>query len=225
VRADERARVVLTPIATPLPLTFLGLVLATLILSGLELGWIPASETHAAGWALLGVPVPLQLIAAIFGFHGRSATAATGSSVLAAAWLGIALNLVEAPPGSFTPSHAVGMLSVGVALGLLVPAASDLRAGLLLPAAVLAAASVRFALTAATGLSVSTGVENVAGVVGLVVAGLAFYAALALELEANSIEEMLLPTFRLHESAQALGSPLDIQVEELEHEAGVRKNL
>lgn len=75
------------------------------------------------------MPVPLQLIAAVFGFRGRSATAATGSSVLAAAWLGIALNLITAPAGSFVPSPAVGMLSVGVAVGLLVPAASDLRAG------------------------------------------------------------------------------------------------
>jgi succinate-acetate transporter protein len=225
VRGNPEAGVVLTPIATPLPLTFLGLVLATLLLSGFELGWVPQSEMHAVGWALLGVPVPLQLIAAVFGFHGRSATAATGSSVLAAAWLGTALNLVTAPAGSFAPSRAVGMLFVGVALGLLVPAASDLRAGSPMPAAVLALASTRFMVSAATAFSASASVRDVAGVVGLVVAAAALYAALALELEDNSIEDTLLPTFRSKESAEALNAPLDRQVEKLEHEAGVRKNL
>jgi succinate-acetate transporter protein len=225
VRASGRADVVLTPIATPLPLTFLGLVMASLIISGLDLGWIPANSVHTAGWALLGVPVPLQLIAAVFGFHGRSATAATGSSVLAAAWLGIALDLITTPVGSFAPSQAVGMLAIGVAAGLLVPAAADLRAGAPLPALVLVLASLRFALTAAVAFSASTGLRTLSGIVGLALAAHAFYAALALELEDNSIEDTLLPTFRSRESAQALIAPLDRQVEQLEHEAGIRKNL
>jgi succinate-acetate transporter protein len=225
MRGDERASVVLTPIATPLPLTFVGLLLATMILSGLELGWIPASETHDAGWALIAVPIPLQLTAGIFGFHGRSATAATGSSVLAAAWLGIALNLIEWQPGSFTPSHAVGMLAFPVGAALLVPAASDLRAGAPLPAAVLIATSARFAVTGIAAMTESNSLRTATGVVGCVVAVLAFYAALALELEDNSVEDTLLPTFRFRQSAQALNAPLDLQVEQLENEAGVRKNL
>jgi hypothetical protein len=49
VRGNDEARVVLTPIATPLPLTFVGLMVASLILSGLELGWVPSSETQTAG--------------------------------------------------------------------------------------------------------------------------------------------------------------------------------
>jgi uncharacterized protein len=225
VKGDDRARVVLTPIATPLPLTFVGLVLASLILSGLELGWVPRGETTLAGWVLLGVPMPLQLIAAVFGFHARSATAATGSSTLAAAWLGIALALINAKPGTFVPSHAVGMLAIGVAAALLIPAASDLRAGAPLAALVLVVASVRFALTGVTGLAESSGAQTATGVTGLVVAAVALYGAFALELEDNSIEDTLLPTFRARESAQALTAPLDTQVEELEHEAGVRKNL
>jgi uncharacterized protein len=225
MRGNDRAQVVLTPIATPLPLTFLGLLIATVILSALDLGWIPATETHDAGWALLAVPIPLQLTAAIFGFYGRSATAATGSSVMAAAWLGIALNLIQADPGSFTPTRAVGMLAFPVAAGLLVPAASDLRAGAPLPAAVLIATSARFILMGVTALTQSTGARSATGAVGGVVAVLAFYAALALELEDNSVEDTLLPTFRFKQSAQALSAPLDLQVEQLENEAGVRKNL
>jgi uncharacterized protein len=225
VRGDERAQVVLSPIATPLPLTFVGLLLATLLLSALELGWIAPSDTRLTGWVLLAVPLPLQLIAAVFGFHGRSATAATGSSTLAAAWLGIALALINAHAGAFTPSRPVGMLALGVGAALLVPAASDFRAGSLLPAATMVLAAVRFVLTAVVALTASTALRSVTGVVGLAVAALALYAALALELEDNSIEDTLLPTFRTRESAQALVGPLDLQVDRLEHEAGVRKNL
>jgi uncharacterized protein len=225
VRGNDEVRVVLTPIATPLPLTFVGLMIASLVISGLELGWVPASETHIAGWVLLGVPLPLQFVAAIFGFHGRSATAATGSSALAAAWLGMSLALINAKPGAFTPSHAVGMLAIGVGAALLIPAASDLRAGAPLAAAVLVLASSRFAVTAIAALAQSHGARTAAAVLGLVVAAGSFYAALALELEDNSIEDTLLPTFRAKESAQALKAGIDAQVDKLENEAGVRKNL
>jgi hypothetical protein len=174
---------------------------------------------------LLGVPLPLQLVAAVFGFHGRSATAATGSSTLAAAWLGISLALINTKPGAFVPSHAVGMLAIGVAAALLIPAASDLRAGAPLAAAVLVVASIRFAVTAVTGLTQSSGLRHATGILGLVVAAVALYAALALELEDNSVDETLLPTFRVRQSARALNAPLDVQVEQIENEAGVRQNL
>jgi uncharacterized protein len=225
VRGDERAQVVLSPIATPLPLTFVGLLIATTLLSALELGWLTTGDAKLTGWVLLAVPLPLQLIAAIFGFHGRSATAATGSSTLAAAWLGIALALINADEGAFTPSRPVGILSLAVAAALLVPAASDYRAGSLLSATPITLAAGRFLLTGIVALTESAGLRTATGVVGLVVAASALYAAFALELEDNAIEDTLLPTFRVRESAQALNATLDIQVEQLEHEAGVRKNL
>jgi len=224
VQGDERARVTLQPIASPLPLTFVGLLLASTILSGLELGWIPKSQVHATGWVLIAVPIPLQLIAAVFGFQGRSASAATGSSTLAAAWLGIALALIDAAPGTPTPSNAVGMLAFGVAAALVVPAAADLRGGSLLPAGTLALAAVRFFLTGITGISHSGDLRYATGVVGCVVAATALYAALALELEGATLRAVL-PTFRRTQSAAAFAAPLDQQVAGLEHEAGVRKNL
>ena len=224
MQGDDRAQVVLSPIATPLPLTFVGLLLATTILSGLELGWIPKAELHQAGWVLIAVPIPLQLVAAIFGFHGRSASAATGSSVLAAAWLGTALALISAPAGAPVTSDATAMLAFAVAAALLVPSLSDARGGHLLPAVVLAFTSCRFVLTGVAGLSHSGGVQTATGAVGCGVAAAALYAALALELE-GSRKGPLLPTFRLAESRLALMAPLDEQVVALENEAGVRKNL
>jgi succinate-acetate transporter protein len=224
VRAEDGARVVLTPIATPLPLTFVGLLIASTMLSALELGWIPAAQSHQAGWVLLAVPIPLQLLAAYFGFQGRSASAATGSSTLAAAWLGIALDLITAPAGSFNPSSSTGMLALGVAAALLIPALSDAWGGSVLPAATLAFASSRFVLTGITGLTHSVGLKHATGVVGLCVAAVALYAALALELEGSRGAE-LLPTFRRSQSRSALVAPLAEQVVGLENEAGVRRNL
>jgi succinate-acetate transporter protein len=224
VRADDRATVVVSPIATPLPLTFVGLLLATTILSGLELHWVPQRDLHLTGWVLLAVPMPLQVIAAVFGFHGRSASAATGSSTLAAAWIGIALALINAPPGSPSPSRPVGMLAFAVAAALVVPAASDAFGGSLLPAATLGLAGVRFALTGIVAMTQSEAVREGTGVVGILVAAAALYSALALELE-GSTQRTVLPTFRRVQSAMALNAPLEEQVARLEHEAGVRKNL
>jgi uncharacterized protein len=222
--AQDKAVVTLTPIATPLPLTFVGLLVASTILSAVELGWIPQAQVHEAGWVLLAVPIPLQLVASIFGFRGRSATAATGSATLAAAWLGTALDMITAPPGAPTPSNAVGMLSLAVCAALVIPALSDARGGSLLPAATLGVASVRFLLTGITGLTHDTGLKHVTGVFGCVVAAVALYAALALELE-GATQSPVLPTFRTARSAGALTAPLDRQVDELEHEAGVRQGL
>jgi hypothetical protein len=80
-------------------------------------------------------------------------------------------------------------------------------------------------LTGITALTEASGLKTATGIVGLAVAAVALYAALALELEDTSIEDTLLPTFKWGESAQALQAPLDAQVEGLEHEAGVRRNL
>lgn len=63
------------------------------------------------------------------------------------------------------------------------------------------------------------------GIFGVAVSAVAFYAALALELEDNAVEDTMLPTFRRRESAEALKARLALQVERLENEAGVRKNL
>jgi succinate-acetate transporter protein len=224
VHADERARVVLTPIATPLPLTFVGLLLATTVLSGREVGIVTSADTKLTGWVLLAVPLPLQLIAAAFGFRGRSASAATGSSTLAAAWLGIALALINAPPDSFVPSRPVGLLAFAVAAALLIPASTDAYGGSLLAAGTLGFASARFTLTGIVALTASHGLRTASGVFGFLVAGVALYAALALELE-GSTQRAVLPTFRRTQSAMALVAALDEQVARLEHEAGVRKNL
>ena len=74
--------VMLRPIATPLPLGFLALALATTVFSAVQLGWIPPTEGRIAALTALAATVLLQAIASIVGFLAR-AVAATGMGVLA----------------------------------------------------------------------------------------------------------------------------------------------
>jgi hypothetical protein len=106
----------------------------------------------------------------------------------------------------------------------LIPAAADAHGGSLLPAATLAGAAIRFGLTGIVALTASSALRSATGGFGFAVAAAALYAALALELE-GSTQTAVLPTFRRTQSAKALVAPADEQVERLEHEAGVRKNL
>ncbi|MFL5880453.1 MAG: hypothetical protein ACJ782_10235, partial [Actinomycetota bacterium] len=62
------------------------------------------------------------------------------------------------------------------------------------------------------------------GLVGLLLAALAMYAAWAFELE-DTAKRTVLPTLRRGKGAQALHQGLLDQVAEVDHEAGVRQQL
>jgi succinate-acetate transporter protein len=71
-------RVVLRPIATPLPLGFLALALATTVFSAVQLGWVRATEGRIAALTALAATVLLEAIASVVGFLARDPVAATG---------------------------------------------------------------------------------------------------------------------------------------------------
>src|SRR4051794_9356966 len=75
---EDATRVVLRPIANPLPLGFLALGAATLLVSGLQLGWLHASQGNDVALILLAFVFPLQLITSIFGYLGRDVVVGTG---------------------------------------------------------------------------------------------------------------------------------------------------
>lgn len=56
------ARVVLRPIGNPLPMGFLALAAGTLLLSGLQLGWLRPTDGKQVALALIAVVFPLQLV-------------------------------------------------------------------------------------------------------------------------------------------------------------------
>ena len=82
MNGEPSARVVLRPIASPLALGFVGLAMATTMLSALQLSWVPAAQQRGVAIALLGFVAPLQGLASAFGFRGRDTVVATGMGIL-----------------------------------------------------------------------------------------------------------------------------------------------
>ena len=177
---DDSTRIVLRPIANPLPLGFLALAGGTLVVAGLQLGWVEPAEGHDVALILIAFVFPLQLVTSVFGYLGRDVVAGTGMGLLAGIWLAIALVMLDAPPGS--TSDALGLFLLIGAVAMAVPA-SVASVAKLIPAAVMAGAALRFATTGLYELTASKGWEDATGIVGLALCAIAVYAALALALE------------------------------------------
>jgi uncharacterized protein len=194
VSVNGSTRVILRPIANPLPLGFLALAGGTLLVAGLQLGWLKPAEGHDVALMLIAFVFPLQLVASVFGYLGRDVVAGTGMGLLSGTWLSVGLVTLDAPPGS--TSDALGLFLLLAAAAMAVPAAVA-AGGKLVPAAVLGTTVLRFAVTGVYELTASSTWEDVAGIVGLVLCGVAIYAALALALE-DAHHRTLLPVGRRH---------------------------
>ncbi|RBY91944.1 hypothetical protein DQ237_19225 [Blastococcus sp. TF02-8] len=212
---------VLRPLATPLPLGFLALVLATVMLSAVQLSWIPPDQGRIAGLTALVATVPLQLTAAVVGFLARDPVAATGMGLLAGTWATVALTTLTSAPGATSAGLGVLMLTAGLALQ--VPAASA-AASKLVPAAVMCLAGIRFAVTGLYEITGSSSWKAAAGWTGLALAVLALYAALALELE-GAQGRTLLPLGRRGAGRAAVRGEARTYAAALASEPGVRPQL
>lgn len=214
-------RIALRPIGNPLPLGFLALAGGTLLVSALQLGWLPAAEAATTGLLLIAFVFPLQFVASVFGFLGRDVVAGTGMGVLAGTWLSIGLVRLTGDPGA--PSDPLGLLLLLSALAMCVPAAAA-ASGKLVAAAVLATTAVRFACTGLAELTGAAGWQDVAGVAGLALCAVAVYAAAAMALE-DARRQTILPLGRRGDGRTALHDGLPGQLRGLDHEAGVREQL
>lgn len=215
------ARVVLRPIGTPLPLGFLGLFLATAAFATLQLDWIPADQGRLIALAVLAFTVPLQLVAAVFGFLARDPVAGTGMGVLSGTWAVAGLVTLTSPPGQ-DPAPALGVVLVLAALAMLVPAVAGAQKGV--AAAIMAGAALRFAVTGVAELTGSGAWLAVAGWVGLALAALALYGALGFELE-DARHATVLPLLRRGAARKALRGSASDELADVTHEAGVRAQL
>jgi hypothetical protein len=139
------------PGATPLPITFLGLTIATTIYAGFETKVLPQADSHTIGWLVLALPVPLQFLPAVWGLIRGELAAATGSAVLAATWLALALATITGSPGAPGPSKAESLFLFASAAALVVSVATELVDRKLVAAVVMLTASARFALTGVSG--------------------------------------------------------------------------
>ncbi len=214
------ARIFLRPIVNPLPMGFVGLAGATIMLSAAQLGWVPVAQSADVGLVVVLVAVPLQLIAAVMGFLTRDAVASTGLGTLAVSWLIIGVLTLIGPAGgrSRTLGFILFYLSAAVLLSATVAAL-----GKLVPALVLMLTTARFAVTGIYEYLGGTGWEHAAGWIGVALAALALYAVLAMELE-NLRHEPVLPMLRSG-SGRAVFKGAVPPLGDVEREAGVRQQL
>lgn len=103
LRAQDATRIMLRPIASPLPVGFLALFVGSLLLSSLQLHWVPAPERHEVAIGILAFTVPLQLIGCLYGFLCRDVIASTGLGVLGGTWATLGVTLVSSPPSARSP--------------------------------------------------------------------------------------------------------------------------
>ncbi len=215
------ATVVLRPLGTPLPLGLTGLAIASLVFSGVDLGWIPTAQAHDAAVAVLAGALPLQTLACLFAFPARDGPTAGANALLAATWAAFCLVQLDSPAGAI--SGALG-LQLTVAGSLLIGMAAAQALGKPLVAAAIALAGARFVLTGVYELGGATEWQDAAGALGLAVAAVAAYAVVALELE-DALDREVLPTFRRGQGQRALEASETAQLEHVEHEPGVRRQL
>lgn len=160
-------------------------------------------------------------MAAVLGYLARDVVAGTGMGILAGTWLSVGLVLFRSPPGAI--SDALGLLLLVAGAAMCVPAAGALT-GKLVPAAMLFTTAIRFAVTGVFELTASATWERIAGVVGIVLAVLALYAATAMLLE-DVRRVTVLPVLRCGEGKTSITGNLEAQLAKLEREAGVREQL
>ena len=217
----SRTRIVLRPLAGPLALGFFGLAAATFVMSGLQLGWVEPEEGKQVALCILAFTVPLQFTASIVGFLARDGVAATGMGLLSGTWAAVGLVTFTGQPGS--TSDALGLFLLVAGLALWAPA-SAAAASKLVPALVLFTAGLRFGVTGLYQLTGAEAWEDAAGVVGLMLAAFAVYAAYAAEWE-DVLKRPLLPLGRRGKGELAVTGPYVQQIAELHTEPGVRQQL
>jgi succinate-acetate transporter protein len=216
-----RTTVALRPLAGPLALGFFGLAAATVVVSGLQLGWIEPAEGKKVALCLLAFTVPLQFTASVVGFLTRDGVAATGMGLLSGIWASVGLVLFTSEPGSTSDALGLFLLLAGVAMWAPASAAS---ASKLVPAAVLGTAGLRLLLTGIYELTADEVWEDVAGIVGLLLAGIAVYAAYAAEYE-DTLKRDVLPFGRRGRGELAMRGTFAQQVADVANEPGVRQQL
>ena len=211
------ARIFLRPVGSPLTIGMSGLTIASLVQSGLDLGWIGIGQTHTVGLILLSVPFFLQLIACLFSYLARDGATGATVGVLSASWLALGLVHLHSHPGARSGALALMLIAAG---GTILLSAVAVGSNKPLPGLVFALAGSRFIVAGIYELGGGFW-QNLGGVLGLAIVALASYCVLAFELE-GQLHRPLLPTFR-RGTAGARPDDLVHQLSGISREPGVRR--
>lgn len=221
VAARDMTRIVLRPIASSLPMGFFAFGAGTVLLTALELNWVPVAEGRTLMTMVLAFVVPLEALAGILAFLARDVGAATGLSVLASAWAATSITMLGLPPGGTSP--ALGIFLLTLAAIMLILCAGALQSKPLFGLLLLIGAA-RFALTGVVQIYGGTPPETVAGWIGVPLAAFSLYGGLALLIE-DSMQHTVLPLGRRGQARTSLEGGLHHQIHHAEQEAGVRRQL
>jgi succinate-acetate transporter protein len=216
--ALAQVRIFLRPLGSPLTLGTSGLMVGSLVQSGLELEWIPASQTDYVGVVLIAVPFVLQLLTCIFAYLARDVPSDASLCVLATTWLGLGLVELLSPPTH--TSGALGLLLIASG-GMLAVSAGSVSRIKPLAGTIFMLSAIRFALTGVCQLTSLGGLRHASGILGLVVTGIAAYTVLAFELEDQ--RRAILPTFRRGRASAAITGTVPEILGDPLHDAGVRQ--
>lgn len=212
-------RVFLRPIGSPLTIGLSGLAIASLVASGLALRWISVTQGHKVGLMLITVPFILQLVACVLAYLARDGATGAGMGVLSVTWLAEGLVHLTSAPGSHSGALGLMLLSAGAMICLSASAASVTKP---LPGTIFVLVGLRFLVLGIYELSGVTTWQHAAGIIGLVVCGLAGYGVIAFELE-DQQHRAVLPTFRRGRGRLAVQEDPRERVGEVSDEAGVRQ--
>ena len=215
-------RVILRPVGTPTAIGLGAIMIGTTMLSGLQLQWLsgrPEQQTVA----IVGIAAafPLELIAAIFALLARDALAGTGLAIFSTIWSVSGITLLTGPVGGTNDALGMFLILGAIALGLLLISAGRSR---LVFGVIIVIGSIRLLLTGLYEIEATTGLEHAAGIVGLVLAAACAYGIVAL-LQEDLPRRSFLPVGRSGRGASSIRGALGEQLDDLEHEAGVRRLL
>jgi uncharacterized protein len=217
----DMARIMLRPIASSLPLGFFAFSVGSVLLTALELHWVPLAQTRPLLVMVLAFVVPLETLAGVFAFLARDSGAATALTVLGTAWAATAITMLMGAPGATSPALGIFLLMLSVMMILLCVGA--LRSKPLF-GVLLAIGASRFALTGAFQVADWPAGGTVAGWIGLPLAAFALYGGLALLLE-DGAQQTVLPLGRRGRARTSLEGEMRHQIHLAEREPGVRRQL
>ncbi len=160
-----------------MPLGFLALFTATSLYAAVQLGWLPADNAAPVAVGVLTVTVWAQVVAAVLGFASGNTTVGTAMGLLAGTWAAVAVTTMVT--GSVQPSDPLGVVLLCSGAAMLVPALAG--TGPPIAAVVMVTTAVRFFVSGIAEIAGGDTWMTVAGVVGLVLAVVSFYAAVAME--------------------------------------------
>ncbi|AJF68349.1 GPR1/FUN34/YaaH family transporter [Streptomyces vietnamensis] len=211
-------RITLRPIASPMPLGFFTIAIASVMTGCLQLGLFDEAARGAVALTVLPA-FALQLLVSVLAFGARDVIAATLMAVFAGSWLPYSLIMLS---GAADGLQVLGVFNLALlCFGALMTAVTRPKRALWF---VLVVSLPRWAATGLGGITGAEWLTRTSGALGLVVALVAMYTAFALMLEDMRSEEVL-PIGRSGPAHHAVEGDLTVQLRNLERQAGVRRTL